>query len=184
MSRPCGAARSVRGNREHVRAYAMAVPASAGTGVSGRAPLRSAPTDQDDHGDHPVVITSITVITAEAMTRWPTLERWAHAARRIVLLADEGGIDGAAVQAVNDAVGAAPLDPIELLVLQVLQARHEREPEQVAQARGLLGEAVRVGVVLAGAEQRVVVEQAVEHVDGFARRAGDRVAGGQPFSSL
>ena len=42
------------------------------------------------------------------------------------------------------------------------------------EAKELLGEAVRVGVVLAGPEQRVVVEQAVEHVDGFARRGGDR----------
>lgn len=61
---------------------------------------------------------------------------------RVVLVADERDVDGAAIQDINGAVGTSPIDPVELLVLEVFQARHERDPEQGAKAKELLGEAV------------------------------------------
>jgi hypothetical protein len=53
------------------------------------------------------------------------------------------------------------------------QARHERETEQVAESKELLGRSVRVGVVLARPEHGVILE-AVEDVDRLAWRARDR----------
>ena len=70
---------------------------------------------------------------------------------------------------------------MRLMVWQVLQPRHECDAEQGAQAEQVLGEAMGIGGVFADDEGGVVVENAAEHVAGFARRAGDcqRVAGGE-----
>jgi hypothetical protein len=93
-----------------------------------------------------------------------------HPHELVPLLADQPDIDGSpAEERVHGAEGGGAVQAVELLILEVLQPRHEREAEQVAEAEQLLGEAVRVGVVLAGPQDRVVLEQAVEHVDGLSR---------------
>ncbi len=50
-------------------------------------------------------------------------------------------------------------------------------PSSAAKTEQALGEAVRVGGVLADGQRGVVVENAAEHVAGLARGARDRLGG-------
>jgi DDE domain len=57
------------------------------------------------------------------------------------------------------------------LVGEIAQPRHKRVAQQKAQAEQLFGEAVRVGVVLPWTQDRIVLQQSVEHIERFAGRA-------------
>jgi hypothetical protein len=83
--------------------------------------------------------------------RHARLERRGAAQRRIPLLAHERDVDGAAQERLDRAEGPPALEFVELLIGEILEPRHERDTEQPAEAEELLGEAVRVGVVLARA---------------------------------
>jgi hypothetical protein len=105
--------------------------------------------------------------------RHPGFQRRDQAYQLIPLLDDDADVDGATKQWLQRAVVAGAVDTAEDLVRQVLRPRHEGDAEQNARAEQVLGEAVRIGRVFADDEGGVVVENAAEHVAGFARRAGD-----------
>src|SRR5271165_5224539 len=105
--------------------------------------------------------------------RHPGFQRRDQTHQLIPLLNDDADVDGAAEQWLEWAVVGGAIDAAEHLVWQVLQPRHEGDAEQGAQAEQVLGEPMGIGGVFADDEGGVVVENAAEHVAGFARRAGD-----------
>ena len=106
--------------------------------------------------------------------REPVLERRRDADELIPLLDDDGDVDHVAQQRVEWPVIGAAVDPIERLIGEVLEARHEVDSEQDAQAPQGFGESAGVGRVLTNLQNRVVLEDAIEDIIRLARRAGDR----------
>ena len=59
-------------------------------------------------------------------------------------------------------------DAIELLVGEVAQPWHEAIAQQVAKPEQLFGETVGIGEMLARAQDGVVLQQSVQHIERFA----------------
>ena len=103
------------------------------------------------------------------------LERCGDADKLVPLLNEESGVDGPGEQ-VGDGVG--DLDAVrtpQSLIGQILDARHEVDAEQMAQAPQGFGEAVGVGGVQTGIEVRGVVEHTIKDVGRFPRGTGDKL---------
>ena len=65
------------------------------------------------------------------------------------------------------------MNPVKLLICQVPNARHEGIAQQIAQPKGVLNVPMRVSGMLSQAQDGVVFQQAVQDIEGLARRAGD-----------
>lgn len=102
------------------------------------------------------------------------LERGGDADELVPLLDDDGDVDRIAQQRVERSIISTAVDPIKRLVGKVLEARHEVDSEQDAQAPQGFSESSGVGRVLTNLQNRVVLEDAVEDVIRLAWRAGDR----------
>jgi len=61
-------------------------------------------------------------------------------------------------------VDSVALGDEQLGVAQVADARRKAEAQQVHQAKYMIGESCRIGVVLLDAQVGLVVQQAVEHI--------------------
>ena len=105
------------------------------------------------------------------------LEGSCDADELVPLLCEDGRVDGPGKQR-RERIGNRHVHgQPQTLVGQILEAGHEVDPEQMAQAPQGFGEAVGIGGVQAGGEAGVVVEQAVENVGRLPRGTGDHLGG-------
>jgi hypothetical protein len=53
------------------------------------------------------------------------------------------------------------------------QARHQAVAQEMTQAKELIGVAMGVNEVVLGPQDRMVVQQSIQHIHGFAQSAGN-----------
>ncbi len=89
--------------------------------------------------------------------------------------ADERDIDAAGDQRLQGGIGGRLCEAIEAAVFQIWDAWSEQEPEQGAQSKNMIRDAATIGVmpVQAWAGLGLIIEEAIENMDGFARRCGN-----------
>jgi hypothetical protein len=87
----------------------------------------------------------------------------------IPLLTDECDINGAADHRVEAAVMLRAVQLVELLFGQ-REPRHQAIAQEMTEAKELVGEAMLIDKMFFGPEDRMVIQQAVQDIEGFADR--------------
>ena len=94
------------------------------------------------------------------------LERGGNPDQLIPLFLDQRGIDRAMDDVIEAAIMLGAIQLVELLLAHV-QPGHQGKAQEVTEAKQLVREAMLVDKMFPGAQDRIVVEQPVEYVDGY-----------------
>ena len=87
---------------------------------------------------------------------------------------DEGGVDRHADMICQRRIDIGLLEGVQFPVLDIAKARREALADQAEQRKNMIAGAAGIGEQLLDLQNRVVVEQAVEHIDGLAFGRADR----------
>ena len=82
--------------------------------------------------------------------------------------ADERCVDAPGDEWFERRIGGRLAEAVQTSALQIRDPRRELKPEQGAEGEDMVGIAAAIGVVAAGRDLALVVEQPVEHMRGFA----------------
>ncbi len=101
------------------------------------------------------------------------LEGERHADHFFPLLLHNVEIGGLGEQGCEHPVVDKPINPIQLLILEIPDTRHKVEPQQVTQGKDILGEAEGIRRMLPNFQNRVVVKQTIKDIESLARATGN-----------
>lgn len=87
------------------------------------------------------------------------------------MLHNEGGVDGRADMVGQSRIGVGLLEDMEFPILDVAEAGCETLADQ---GEDMIASATGIGKQLLDLQDRVVIKQAVENIDGFALGRADR----------
>ena len=92
----------------------------------------------------------------------------------IPLLANEREVNRATDDGIETPIGFGPVELGELLLTHV-ESGHQAIAQEMTEAKQLIGVAVGVDKMFLGSQDRVVIEESVEHINGLADGTGDHL---------
>ena len=89
------------------------------------------------------------------------------------IVVNQTGVDACAENGLECGIVSGLLDRIELEFVEPTNARCKPKSEQMTKRKDVVGESFGIGGVLVNVELGIVVQQAIEHVGGFANTSRD-----------